>query len=199
MAASSVVAVMALVLVTVGTADASDDRVGQDVDGPVATVAAEGLSEGVTAPSGVEPFSVAETADHDFVPVIARSMVDTVSEKLRAAFELAAERVRDNPDCAALFERLGCDGIDMLSTTLYIPAHQLNEQSVCRRGAAAYTMVGASQTWVCRGFSALSLDRAAMTLVHEALHHGGLPEAPMDDDAMNAREINTMVARACGF
>jgi hypothetical protein len=45
----------------------------------------------------------------------------------------------------------------------------------------------------------LSLDRAAMTVIHEALHHGGLREAPADPDAMNAREINTMVLHACGF
>jgi hypothetical protein len=37
-----------------------------------------------------------------------------------------------------------------------------------------------------------------MTLIHEALHHAGLTEKPMDPGGMSAREIDGMVNRACG-
>lgn len=132
-------------------------------------------------------------------PVIAGSMPKTVARKLRGAYEVAVERVRGAPQCRDLFTRLGVDGVRMLESTLYIPAHPLNEESVCRSRATIFTKVGAAQTWVCRRFSALSNDRAAMSLLHEALHHGGLAEYPQDPQGLRAREIDGMVARACGF
>jgi hypothetical protein len=199
MTARRLFGVVALVLVAHATANASEDNIGQDEDAKRADVVAEASNEDLSVSNDSEAFSVPSTTRPPVVPVIAGSMPDTVAKKLGLAFELAVEKVRDVPECGALFAELGCDGVDMLASTLYIPAHPLNEESVCRRGAAAYTMVGASQTWVCRRFSALSLDRAAMTVIHEALHHGGLPEAPLDPEAMNTREINTMVSRACGF
>jgi hypothetical protein len=193
------VAVVALLLTAHATMSWGQDRVGQDADAKAAAVVTEAAINDVQASSAPEAFSVPPTARQLVEPVIAASMSGTVADKLNLAFELAVERVRDVPECGALFADLGCDGVDMLESTLYIPAHPLNEESVCRRGATAYTMVGASQTWVCRRFSALSLERAAMTVIHEALHHGGLSEAPVDSAAMNTREINTVVSRACGL
>ena len=133
------------------------------------------------------------------IPVIAGSMPDTVTRKLREAFESAVVHLREVPQCSDLFARLGVDGERMLATTLYIPAHPLNENSVCRDRAAIFTKVGAAQTWVCRRFSALSKDRATVSLLHEALHHAGLTEYPLDPDGLRAREIDAMVARACGL
>lgn len=199
MAARRVVTVAALILIADVTAGAAQEGVGQDAHPAAATATAEAATDDTGASSTEEAFSVAAAARRAVVPVIAGSMPGTVADKLREAFELAVERVRDVPECGALFADLGCDGLEMLGSTLYIPAHPLNEESVCRRGAAAYTLVGAFQTWVCRRFSALPLDRAAMTVIHEALHHGGLAETPVNSNAMNAREINTMVSRACGF
>jgi hypothetical protein len=197
--ARRLVAVAALVVGAHVTASWGQDRVGQDEDLRKAAVGAETATDDVPVSNDPDAFSVPSTSRPRVVPVIAGSMPGTVAKKLGLAFEIAVEKVRDVPECGALFAALGCNGVDMLASTLYIPAHPFNEESVCRRGAAAYTMVGASQTWVCRSFSALSEDRAALTVIHEALHHGGLPEAPVDPDAMNAREINTMVSRACGF
>ena len=37
-----------------------------------------------------------------------------------------------------------------------------------------------------------------LELIHEALHHAGLTEQPMDPDGLTAREIDDMVGAACG-
>lgn len=85
----------------------------------------------------------------------------------------------------------------MLTTTIYMPTHPFDEQSLCK-SAAAFTWVGGAHTRLCRRFSSLSVERAAMTLIHEALHHAGLTEKPMDPEGMSAREIDNMVGDACG-
>lgn len=133
------------------------------------------------------------------LPVILASVSAPVEEKLRSAFDLAVQRVREVPECRALFADLDRDGLHILATTRYLPANLLKEVSVCKRGAVAFTFVGGAETWVCRRFTALSVQRGAMIIIHEALHHCGLTEAPMDPDAMTAREINNMVSLACGF
>jgi hypothetical protein len=122
---------------------------------------------------------------------------DRATEKLCAAFDLAIVRVQEIPRCRGLFTELGTDGVEMLSSTLYIPAHPFDEQSLCQT-AAAFTWVGGVHTRLCRRFSSLSVERAAMTLIHEALHHAGLTEQPMDPDGLTAREIDGMVGAACG-
>jgi hypothetical protein len=106
--------------------------------------------------------------------------------------------VREVPECAGLFSRLNTEGTDALTKTLYYPADPRLEKKLCR-GAEAFTWLGASQTYVCRRYSSLTNDFAAMLLVHEALHHAGLTERPQDRKAMSAHEINVMVTRACGF
>jgi hypothetical protein len=99
--------------------------------------------------------------------------------KLDEAFAVALERIREIPQCAGLFVELGADGSEMLATTLYMPTHPFDEQSLCQ-SAAAFTWVGGVHTRLCRRFSSLSTERAAMTLIHEALHHAGLTEKPAD-------------------
>jgi hypothetical protein len=85
----------------------------------------------------------------------------------------------------------------MLSTTIYMPTHPRDEQTLCQ-SAAAFTWVGGFHTRLCRRFTSLSDERAAMTLIHEALHHAGLTEKPKDPEAMTAREIDNLVDDACG-
>jgi hypothetical protein len=118
-------------------------------------------------------------------------------EKLRSAFVVALERVREISACGALFEEFGTDGEAVLTTTLYTPTHPFDEQSLCRN-AVAFTWVGGVHTRLCRRFLSLSTERAAMTLIHEALHRAGLTERPLDADGMSAREIDSMVDEACG-
>ena len=119
--------------------------------------------------------------------------------KLQAAVRIAAERIEEVEECGELFVSLGADGNEMLNTTLYFPVAANNRKDgICRR-AAAYTNVGAKSTFVCEEFSWLSDERAAMFVVHEALHHAGLSEKPLDRRGMTSLEINTMVGKKCKF
>ena len=142
-------------------------------------------------------------------PWIHPKMEPGVREKLEAGFDLAVERVRENQACADLFTRLGADGIDMLKTALYLPVHSYHHEiAVCGRDPAtnswgakilAYAKVGGTPTWLCRHFSRVSTETAAIAVIHEALHHAGLTEWPLDREAMSSAEITEMVANACGF
>jgi hypothetical protein len=44
----------------------------------------------------------------------------------------------------------------------------------------------------------LDTDKAALVLLHEALHFAGLTEQPHDPRAMTSSEINDMVKDRCG-
>ena len=101
--------------------------------------------------------------------------------------------------CGDLFARLGADGKETLKRTLYFPVSAQNRKDGICRKAAAYTNVGAKSTFVCEEFSWLSDERAAMFVVHEALHHAGLTEKPLDRRAMTSLEINGMVGKKCRF
>ena len=119
--------------------------------------------------------------------------------KLKSAVQIAAERIEEIEECGDLFARLGADGEETLNTTLYFPVAAYNRRDGICRQAAAYTKVGAKSTFVCPEFSRLSDKRAAMFVVHEALHHAGLSEKPLDRRGMTSLEINTMVGKKCKF
>lgn len=146
----------------------------------------------------VERADVTAAAQQSPAPWSRASMDPTTRSKLTSAFALAMSRVADTPECAGLFSDLGADAAEMLATSLYFPAPAAHRTSTCRR-AVAYTYVGAAPTYLCGGFSSLTDDRAALVLVHEALHHAGLPESPSDPRAMSSVVINEMVRKACGF
>ena len=120
-------------------------------------------------------------------------------EKLQTAVRIAAERIEEVEECGALFAGLGADGKETLAKTLYFPVSAHNRKDGICRTAAAYTNVGAKSTFVCEEFSWLSDERAAMFVVHEALHHAGLTEKPLDRRAMTSLEINGMVGKKCRF
>jgi len=120
-------------------------------------------------------------------------------EKLQAAAQIAAERIEEVEECGDLFARLGADGREILNATLYFPVSAINRRDGICRKAAAYTNVGAKSTFVCEEFSWLSDERAAMYVIHEALHHAGLSEKPLDRRGMTSLEINTMVGKKCRF
>jgi hypothetical protein len=122
----------------------------------------------------------------------------SVRAKIESGFELAVDKIRNEPQCNALFAELGTDGIAMLSTTLYYKADLNMEKRVCHR-AYGFTLVGGAPTWLCRQFSRLSDRRAAAVLLHEALHHAGLDEWPHDPDGLTPAAIDQMVEGACGF
>jgi hypothetical protein len=143
--------------------------------------------------------TAAAERDSAIDPYIDPKIPDPVQEKLHAAVALAAARIEEVEECNDLFAKLGADGLEMLSTTLFFPARALNRRDgVCRR-AATYTTVGGKSTFVCPEFSSLSDERAAMYVIHEALHHAGLSEKPLDRRAMTSLQINTMVSTKCRF
>jgi hypothetical protein len=120
-------------------------------------------------------------------------------EKLLAAFEIASERVREVPECRELFTELGADATSTLDRISVYPIgrHEANP-NVCR-SSIAYTFVGGGPTWICRKYWRLSDKKAAMVVIHEALHHAGLTERPRDPDGMTAAAINQMVSERCGL
>jgi hypothetical protein len=126
--------------------------------------------------------------------------VDTASRfRIESAYQLALQRFHDEPACRDLFAQLGHRGSRALSQTVYRLASSEDELRVCRqRRAAAFTQVGGRTTWICpQSFLRLNRQRAAMYLIHEALHHAGLGEAPADPAAPTSGEINVLVRRHC--
>jgi len=142
-------------------------------------------------------------------PWIHPEMPKRVRATLEAGFELAVHRVREVESCGDLFNRLGANGLETLSTGLYFPVDSYRrEVEVCGRNSAtssegaenlAYTTVGGAPTWICRHFARVSTETAAVAVIHEALHHAGLTERPHDRMAMSSIEITRMVKRACEF
>jgi hypothetical protein len=152
-------------------------------------------------PASVEVAAVTGSVDREapVEPWIHSNMPADVREKLQAAVRIAAVRIEEVEECGELFFRLDADGREMLKATLYIPVASYNRKDgICRR-AAAYTKVGARSTFICPEFSRLSDERAAMFVVHEALHHAGLTEKPQYRRGMTSLAINSMVGRSCGF
>jgi hypothetical protein len=161
---------------------------------------ATSLEKGAQADSGeidIVTDVLSTESGESALPKTAMITSEKMIEKLSASFSVALERVRTIPQCAGLFSELDAEGVEMLTTTLYMATHKMDEQLICQT-AAAFTWVGGVHTRVCRRFSSLSEERAAMTLIHEALHHAGLTEQPMDPKGMTAREIDGMVGDACG-
>jgi hypothetical protein len=127
-------------------------------------------------------------------------MTDRVERKLQFAYRLALERVGEIDTCAGLFNELGTDGIEMLSTTVYRPARGKRQLQVCSdTDAKAFTSIGSTRTTLCDSYSRNSRQAGAMILIHEALHHAGMSEQPYDPDALNSHQINSLVRRNCGL
>jgi len=131
-------------------------------------------------------------------PWIHSSMPGCMREKIEVAFQIAVDRVREVPECRALFEELGADGVEMLIATLYFPA-PLHRQTTRCRHSFAIARVGSPIIWVCRKVTAHGDDRVAVALLHEALHVAGLEEDPLGRDGMCSGEINVLVMESCGF
>jgi hypothetical protein len=133
------------------------------------------------------------------VPWIHPKISADLREKVQSAVRIAAARIEEVEACGDLFTDLGAQGGETLNATLYFPVSAPNRRDGICRQAAAYTKVGAKSTFICPEFSRLSDERAAMFIVHEALHHAGLSEKPLDRRGMTSLEINTMVGKKCRF
>lgn len=164
---------------------------------------------GLAVPAAATAPAAASPTAEPVKPWIHHKMDPDVRARLEAGFDLAVERVRDLEACAELFSRLGTDGIEVLKTGLYLPVPTYHHEIVlCGRDPAAnslgakhlaYAKVGGAPTWICRQFSLVTTKTAAVAVIHEALHHAGLPERPHDRLAMSSQEITEMVENSCGF
>ena len=101
------------------------------------------------------------------------------------------------PSCRELFGELERDGVEALRYSNYVPVRRGVETRICEAGAVAYTEVGSSVTRLCPTFARLVDGRAAITLIHEALHYAGLGEKPFDPNGLTSDQITRRVARAC--
>lgn len=195
MRAKLIVTCVCVVVMTAGESWAADSS---EAAGSI-TPAAVGAVMVATAPGVEAPVN----------PWIHPEMPKRVRATLEAGFELAVHRVREVESCGDLFNRLGANGLETLSTGLYFPVDSYRrEVEVCGRNSAtssegaenlAYTTVGGAPTWICRHFARVSTETAAVAVIHEALHHAGLTERPHDRMAMSSIEITRMVKRACEF
>jgi hypothetical protein len=131
-------------------------------------------------------------------PWIHPLMSKPVRSKLETAIELAEGRVRDREQCHDLFVEIGTDGMETLDRTMYFSASPFKESEVCQR-ATAYTYLGGSVTRLCRRFATLSDEQAAAVLIHEALHHAGLPDRVPSVEGISPRSIDRMIQSNCGL
>ena len=151
-------------------------------------------------PDLVVPDAAAELAPKAsgrLLPNLRPGLLPDLRAKVIESFGLAASQVRSVDSCRGLFARLGADGGDRLKRTLYYPATPEVVEKRCARGVLAATNPGSSVTWLCPGFKSLATRRAALVLIHEALHFAGLPERPQVAGAMSSAEINDLVHDAC--
>jgi hypothetical protein len=118
---------------------------------------------------------------------------------LNLAFALALERVQGNGTCSALFDSLRTNPASVLLRTVYEPAQTSTDMALCRPGVIAVTEVDGNRTRLCPSIRGLSHQRLATILIHEALHHAGMSEAPFDPQAPTSREITRMVKQSCAL
>ncbi len=132
-------------------------------------------------------------------PDLARSdnLTPVLQLKLARAFSLAMEKIDAHATCRQLYADLGKDPRATLRVTRYFAAPMVEEQRLCRRGVSAYTVVGSPKIYLCRSFVRLPADRAAVVVLHEALHYAGMTEWPADPQALNSAGINRLVAKSC--
>ena len=133
-------------------------------------------------------------------PITARHVDPLARRQLASAFPLALQRLDESPSCRALYERLGTDGLLVLSTTVYLSPVSTEAERLCgAHDAVAYTRTAQQTTIICPTFARLPRSRAAVTLLHEALHYAGLPERPADPAALSTLEISALVQDRCGL
>lgn len=118
-----------------------------------------------------------------------------------SALEKADRRLQILPECGRLFSRLGADGGQALRSSAFALAASEHESAICRRRrAAAFTTVHGTVTHLCEvRFSKLTVEQAAVILLHEALHQAGMSEWPHDPEGLTSAEINLLVRRSCAL
>ena len=156
------------------------------------------LLVGAATPAVAADRTANEMLPERIEPNVRWGVMPDVALKIRTGFAVAVSRATNVGACAALFRDLGADPVELLGRSLYYPAASNGDNPACANGMMAFTSVGTPVTWVCDRFRRLSTEKAALALLHEALHFAGLPEQPHDPNAMTSSEINDMVKDRCG-
>jgi hypothetical protein len=139
------------------------------------------------------------TAANEIDPWIHPRMNDGLRDSVEMAFEIAAQRVKEVESCAELYTELGADAMETLANAVYVPVLSYRDvKEFCDRNLA-FTFVGSRVTYICPDFESLSEQRAAMVIVHEALHNAGLKEKPQYARAKTSHAIDSLVAKSCRF
>ena len=133
-------------------------------------------------------------------PWMSRTLEAAARRMLQHAFPVAIKKIETRSSCSGLFEELGADPVEALTTTKYFPPQAGEAKAIClRRGAAGFTAVGSTVTRLCPRFGSLRVHEAARLILHEGLHRAGMPEKPHAADAMTSRQIDLLVSRRCGL
>ncbi len=178
-----------------GNVESNDDDLMREFDSAPFIVASP--ANFTAKPAWTAPTTTLSTEPEMIQPWIGIKTSPKVRRKIEAAFEIAVRRIRDVEACESLFTQLNADGIEMLQTALYFPATAYRETTLCQRAVAA-THVGGSPTVICRNITGYSDEDAALVLIHEALHHAGLPESPVNRGSNTSKAINHTVGKRCG-
>jgi len=139
----------------------------------------------------------APAAAGEAAPRVLGRIPSALESRLQTAFDLARERLASRPACRELYRGLDRSGARSLLATRYLPTTLRERRRVCSRRVSAFTVTGGLATRLCPSFARLATPRAAVVLIHEALHSAGLPEAPQTPGALRSSEINELVARRC--
>lgn len=129
-------------------------------------------------------------------PAMDASLPPIIKYQLGIAYDTAIRVLRKEPSCRTLFQRLGTDGEDVLARSWYSDA---GDGGYCQEAVPAFTKVGSTHIKLCRSFGGLQVSAAAVLLLHEALHSGGLRESPAYPNALTSREINLAVSQGCNL
>lgn len=154
--------------------------------------------EGITERDMDPPPPTADSATTLALPWMSPALHHALRKHLTTAVSLAVDRLRTHASCRELFESLGADGEQTLASCRYYPASMVHEQGACR-GTSALTTLGGGRIYLCRSFRRLPPRRAAVIVLHEALHQSGLNERPPDPEAMESSQINHLVEKSCGL
>jgi hypothetical protein len=190
MVARSVVLCLCVLAASVSSGSASD---------VIEAVSGNGRELATVEDVATDAFDRSIATGRTFEPRILREMSDRMRNRLVSSFQLAIDRVREVPECGNLFTELGADGVDTIADIRFTPIGIYGARANVCKGKIAYTYVGGGPIWLCRDFSRLTDKKAAMIIIHEALHHAGLTERPEDPDAMPSAGINRMVSQKCGL
>ena len=141
-----------------------------------------------------------KTRNRQIRPTIEGGMPMKYRFVLNSALGVASNRLAKLESCSGLFSEMGADGHEQMASAAYHMASTDQEESICyQRKADAFTEVRGTRIGLCNKFAKLTKSEAAVKLIHEALHHAGMSERPMDPTALSSREINQLVRASCAL